>query len=121
MEWMTPTEKSGGVDRVLPRCAGSLAANTIVSVQVPPTLVGTMYLRVISLIGFRYRSMLRGSDDENYGRTLCHCHRGVLSQVRSDINSRSSFILGTSLLVSGGRVAWWNSVRHRLPCYAAFT
>jgi hypothetical protein len=36
-----------------------------VSVQVPPTSVATMYLRVISLIGFRYRSMLRGSDDEN--------------------------------------------------------
>jgi hypothetical protein len=41
------------------------AASTIVSVQVPPTSVATMYLRVISPIGFRYRSMLRGSDDEN--------------------------------------------------------
>ena len=51
MESMTPTEKSGGVDSVLPRCAGSPAANTMVSVQVPPTSVATMYLRFASLIG----------------------------------------------------------------------
>ena len=58
MESMTPTEKSGGVDSVLPRCAGSPAANTMVSVQVPPTSVATMYFR-ISVIGIRDRRLYR--------------------------------------------------------------
>ena len=66
MESITPTEKSGGVDNVLPRCAGSPAANTIVSVQVPPTSVATMYLRVISLMGFHIQTIPRRSADENY-------------------------------------------------------
>jgi hypothetical protein len=38
--------------------------------QVPPTSVATMYLRVVSLISFRNRSILRGGADENYGEPL---------------------------------------------------
>ena len=52
IESMTPIEKSGGVESVLPRCTGSPAANTMVSVHVPPTSVATMYLRFAAVMLF---------------------------------------------------------------------
>src|SRR5262249_34471989 len=48
IESRTPSAKFGGVDSDLPRRIGSPAANTTVSVHVPPTSVATMYLRLAS-------------------------------------------------------------------------
>ncbi|MNY38146.1 hypothetical protein D3C86_1727480 [compost metagenome] len=50
MESSTPSAKFGGVDKALPSQAGSPAANTTVSVQVPPTSVATRYFRCGSVI-----------------------------------------------------------------------
>src|SRR3984893_13878054 len=99
IESRTPSAKFGGVDSALPRRIGSPAANTTVSVQVPPTSAGTMDLRLPSAIDaprrLGRRSQCRDAEDG------CALGERVRPRGRRFVGNVHGVIGGKPLLAAG--------------------